>query len=117
MELRNINQGAAQPNLNTNLIQEYVLPICSEPEIDEISKIIEQNISICSKIEEDLSQQLKLAEALRQSILKKAFSGQLVPQNPNDEPASALLERIAKEKAEAAATAKKGRSVKKSQKI
>jgi len=36
---------------------------------------------------------------LRQSILKKAFSGQLVPQDPNDEPASVLLERIQAEKA------------------
>lgn len=35
-----------------------------------------------------------LAEALRQSILKKAFSGQLIPQDENDEPAAVLLERI-----------------------
>lgn len=38
------------------------------------------------------------AEALRQSILKKAFSGQLVPQDPHDEPASALLVRIKADK-------------------
>ncbi|MCG8431524.1 MAG: restriction endonuclease subunit S, partial [Candidatus Omnitrophica bacterium] len=100
MELRNINQGAAQPNLNTNLIQEYILPVCSELEMVEVSKIIEQNMSICSKIEDDISKQLRLAEALRQSILKKAFSGQLVSQDPNDEPASVLLDRIAEEKAE-----------------
>ena len=41
---------------------------------------------------------LHQAEALRQSILKKAFSGQLAPQGPNDEPASALLARIKAEK-------------------
>ncbi len=44
---------------------------------------------------------LQQAEALRQSILKKAFSGQLVPQDPNDEPASALLARIKTERATA----------------
>jgi type I restriction enzyme S subunit len=39
------------------------------------------------------------AESLRRSILKRAFEGRLVPQDPNDEPASVLLERIKKEKA------------------
>jgi type I restriction enzyme S subunit len=38
------------------------------------------------------------AESLRQSILKKAFEGRLVPQDPNDEPAEKLLERIKREK-------------------
>jgi type I restriction enzyme S subunit len=44
------------------------------------------------------------ASRLRQSLLRSAFSGQLVPQDPNDEPASALLERIAKERAQAEAS-------------
>ncbi|MFN8894759.1 MAG: restriction endonuclease, partial [Betaproteobacteria bacterium] len=42
--------------------------------------------------------------ALRQSILKAAFSGQLVPQDPRDEPASALLARLAAQPADAPAT-------------
>jgi type I restriction enzyme, S subunit len=46
---------------------------------------------------------LRTSEALRQSILKKAFTGRLVPQNPSDEPASQLLARLRGERASAPA--------------
>lgn len=53
----------------------------------------------------DLS--LKQSTAQRQNILRAAFAGQLVPQDLNDEPASALLERISKERAERDAVKKR----------
>ena len=60
---------------------------------------IESRLSVCDKIEESIEQGLQQAEALRQSILKKAFEGKLVPQDTNDESASILLERIKEERA------------------
>lgn len=63
--------------------------------------------------EEFAAGRLRQLAAQRQDILRAAFSGQLVPQDPNDEPASALLERIRAERAERDSVKKpRGRKVK-----
>jgi type I restriction enzyme, S subunit len=73
----------------------------------EIERQLAACLSVIDKIEKDIDAELRQSEALRQSILKKAFTGQLVHQNPNDEPASFLLERIKAEKAKQAKPKKK----------
>lgn len=69
---------------------------------------IESRFSVVEKMEQTIKESLQKAEALRQSILKRAFEGKLVPQDETDEPASELLARISAER-EAATPAKRGR--------
>ena len=81
----------------------------------EITRLLDRRLSVIERNVLDIDEALEQTEALQQSILKKAFSGQLVPQYANDEPASVLMDRIAKEKEEAAARAKKVKAAKKKQ--
>lgn len=60
---------------------------------------VERRLSVADEMEKTIEQSLKQTERLRQSILKRAFEGKLVPQNPEDELAGVLLERIKEEKA------------------
>ncbi|MGR8935982.1 MAG: restriction endonuclease subunit S [Gammaproteobacteria bacterium] len=86
--------ATAQKNINLETLENLVVPYCCSNEQKQIIDILDERFSILDQFELSISASLQQAEALRQSILKKAFSGQLVPQDPNDEPAGVLLERI-----------------------
>lgn len=75
------------------------IPISPIQEQHKIVEEIEKRFSIADEVEKVVNESLKQAERLRQSILKKAFEGKLVPQDHNDEPAEKLLARIKAEKA------------------
>jgi type I restriction enzyme S subunit len=94
--------GVNQSNINGEKLQSYPFPYCSLAEQIEIVRILDERISLADRLIEDIDAQLKKSTALRQSILKKAFSGQLVAQDPHDEPASVVLEKIKGEKAKEA---------------
>lgn len=82
-------------NIGQTGIKSITIPIPENTDIQsKIVKEIESRLSVCDKIEETIESSLQQAEALRLSIIKKAFEGKLVPQDPNDEPAERLLERI-----------------------
>ena len=112
--LRMVDQGAAQPNLNTLLLSQTVIPQCSLGEQAEIVRLIDDSFEAAEKLDAEVDAALTRAEALRQSILKKAFSGQLVPQDPTDEPAAVLLQRI---EADGASQTQKGTTRKREARI
>ena len=106
------SQQVGQANVNGTKLAAMPIPL---PPLDEQRRIVaevERRLSVIQQAEATVDASLARAERLRQSILKQAFSGRLVTQDPGDEPASALLERIrAEREAEAEASrAAKGKS-------
>ena len=91
--------ATAQKNINLTTLENLIVPLCSIEEQKLLVDCVEQLFSIADATEADIQNHLVRCEALRQSILRRAFSGQLVAQNPEDEPATALLERIHAERA------------------
>jgi len=98
-EIRMKSSGGVQPNINLGIVGNTILPICSLQEQELIVNEIQSRLSVCDNIEANIEETLSKAEAIRQSILKIAFEGKLVPQDPNEEPASELLNKIKAEKA------------------
>ncbi|MBI2447411.1 MAG: hypothetical protein HYV48_02605 [Candidatus Omnitrophica bacterium] len=102
-------KSTAQPAYNVSMFKELPIPFMSFEEQKQIVSEIETRLSVCDKLEETITTALQQSEALRQSILKKAFEGKLVAQNPNDEPSSKLLERIKSDRAKNSVEKKKSR--------
>lgn len=97
-QLSRFAYGAGKPGLNLDNIRSVEINLPSLEEQLIIVEKIKEQLSIEENLSRSLEEQLQRSELMRQSILKKAFSGQLVPQDPNDEPASKLLERIQTER-------------------
>ena len=79
-------------------LEKAQIPVPPISEQVQIVSEVERHLSGTDEVEATITTELKRAERLRHSILKHAFSGKLVPQNPNDEPANTLLEKIRDEK-------------------
>ena len=93
-QLDGLVHGVGRPRINTTQLKELYIPICSSAEQTEVVRILDRHLESTRALEAEIDAGLAHAVMLRQSTLKKAFSGELVPQDPNDEPASVLLERI-----------------------
>ena len=95
---RNMTGSAGQLRVPVNYIRQILIPFPPLPEQHKIAEEIALRFSVADDVEKTVDQSLKQAVRLRQSILKTAFEGKLVPQDPTDEPASVLLERIKAER-------------------
>ena len=89
-----IVHGVGRPRINTTQVRGSFVRFCSLPEQQEIVRLLDEQFTVIKQNEREIDTALKRSEALRQSILNKAFSGQLVAQDPADEPAAVLLERM-----------------------
>jgi len=98
--------ATAQKNINLKTLENIIIPYCSLLEQQAIVQEIESRLSVADQLEQIIEESLKKAEALRQSILKKAFEGELTRKWREEHPelitgensAEALLERIKAEK-------------------
>ena len=102
-QLKDGTIATAQPNCNGQKLAKMILPL---PPLAEQKRIVAKIEELLPKVEEYGKAQEaldklneELPERLKKSVLQEAISGKLVPQDPNDEPASVLLDKIRKEKA------------------
>jgi type I restriction enzyme S subunit len=99
-------------NIGQERIRQIPVPLPPMSEVQYVTELLAEGIDGAKAQESVIAVSLKQSTAQRQNILRAAFAGQLVPQDPTDEPASVLLERIRAERAAHAAVNKpRGRKV------
>ncbi len=110
--IRNVLQqtkgSAGQVNISLSQCRDFVFSVPPVEIQNELVLRVEQFFTVADQLEAKVAMAKKRIDALTQSILAKAFRGELVPQDPNDEPASVVLERIRAQRA-AAPKPKRGR--------
>ena len=98
-QILQITKGVAQQKVSLSRFSRIALPLPPLAEQTEIVREVESRLSAADKLAAALERQMQRSSAARQSLLQDALAGRLVPQSPEDEPASLLLERIRVEKA------------------
>ncbi len=98
-QLIDITQGVAQQKISLERFKSIRFPLPPLEEQKEIVRQVDKLFSLADKVEEHYQKARARVDTLAQSVLAKAFRGELVPQDPDDEPAEKLLQRIQEEKA------------------
>lgn len=104
------SSSAGLHTLSISKVSALPIPLCTSEEMKVVVEKVEKLFKSIDAIQQEYQKALKLCERLEQAALSKAFRGELVPQDPNDEPASVLLERIVAEKQQTAKPPKKSRT-------
>lgn len=97
-KIRAKSSGGNQPNLNLGIVKKLEIPLPDLPEQHRIVQRIELGLSQLEFLESTINHTILFTNIIKNSVLKLAFEGKLVPQDPNDEPAEILLQRIKQEK-------------------
>src|SRR5262249_35145312 len=93
-----VPKGSGLVHIHLEDLREDCIPLAPMVEQEVIVEMVEDQLSVIDHLEGDLEVKLDNAQGLRKAILRHAFTGKLVPQDPSDEPASELLKRIAAER-------------------
>ena len=99
-EIKKYDNGSAQPNLAAKDFMHFLVPLPPQTEMQRINKQAREALGFVKCIQNGKDELNTTIAITKAKILDLAIRGQLVPQNPNDEPASVLLERIRAEKEE-----------------
>lgn len=103
-QTRRGSSGNNQPAMNKSIVERIVFPVAPLAEMRVLTELVADELTRIAAQEEAVQLLLRQSTAQRQNILRAAFSGQLVPQDPADEPASALLARIRAARSPSSAT-------------
>ena len=96
--IKKYDNGTAQPNLSAESVRQYSLPLPPLAEQKRIVEKVDELFALIDELDSNKEDLLEVINLTRNQVLQEAIQGKLVEQNPEDEPASLLLERIKEER-------------------
>lgn len=105
-EMRNLSAGGVQPNLSLGLIRKIEIPLRPQKEREFLLQQVAETRSLAFRMSDAVARLAARVEALQTELMRMAFRGELINQDPTDEPADVLLARIRADREAASVSAK-----------